>query len=157
MIVDRLENWEVYPYGAAWAKAFMFLGSLNPDTAEGRHEIQGDDIFALVMSYETRTPSNAVLEAHRKYVDIQTVLRGSEGCEWFPIRGLVPDTRYDEAKDAEFFNRPSPGPVRIDIVSGVFVTFFPEDAHMPALIVGENREQIKKVVVKIKADLLICG
>lgn len=154
MIVDQLANWQSYPYGEAWGKAFGFLLALAPDVAEGRYEIQGDQIFALVMGYETRDPGEAVLEAHREYVDIQTVITGSEGCEWFPVEGLSIQTPYSGEKDAEFFVRPFPGAVRTDIHPGTFVTFFPHDAHMPALVVGGKKEKIKKVVVKVSVDLL---
>ena len=149
-----MTDWSGYHFGEAWGKAFAFLGSLPSDAAEGRYEIDGDRIFAMVMSYETRQPKDAVLEAHRRYVDIQAVLIGSEGCEWFPVQGLVTGVPYSDEKDAEFFQRPNAGPVRIAISPGLFVAFFPRDAHMPGLVMDGNPQQIKKVVVKISVDLL---
>ncbi len=154
MIIDKLENWEHYHFGPGWKRAFEFLISLTPDSDEKKYNLQDDDIFARVMSYETRTPETAVLETHRKYVDIQTVLIGGEAIEWFSRDGLAVDTPYDESKDAEFYKRIGPGPARVDLFPGTFVMLLPQDAHMPALMIEGKPELIKKVVVKIKVELL---
>jgi len=154
MIIDKLENWEFYHFGPAWKLTFDFLKSLTPDSIEKKYTLQGDDIFAYVMSYETKEPELAKLEAHQKYVDIQAVLIGSEGFEWFTKNGLEVDVLYDKSKDVEFFKRSCPGTARVNIAPDSFVMFYPQDAHMPALIVDGKSEFIKKVVVKIKADLL---
>jgi beta-galactosidase beta subunit len=37
---------------------------------------------------------------------------------------------------------------------GIFIAFFPHDAHMPGVSVGDSPAFVKKVVVKIKAELL---
>ena len=155
MIVDRMQNWQAYEFGPAWRSAFEFLGKLTTETADGRYELQGDDIFAIVMSYETRGADEAILEAHRRYVDIQTVLRGREGFEWFPASSLVVAQPYDAVKDVEFFQRLGPGSARVDIGPSLFIALFPDDAHMATLMLGNQRESIKKVVVKIREDLLI--
>jgi YhcH/YjgK/YiaL family protein len=116
--------------------------------------VQGEEIFAIVMSYETRCADEAILEAHRRYVDIQTVLRGQEGFEWFPVPSLAVDHPYDAEKDVEFYRRLEAGPARVEVSPSLFVALFPEDAHMPTLMIGKRRELIKKVVVKIRKDLL---
>lgn len=153
MIIDQIENWERYHLGAPWKLAFEFLNSVTPDAEDKKHLIQGDDIFALVMSYQTRPPQTAVLETHQKYVDIQVVLVGGEAIEWFPRKGLIVDTPYNEAKEAQFYKRTCPGPVRMDLLPGTFAVFFPQDAHMPALMLNDTPQLIKKVVVKIKCGL----
>ncbi len=157
MIIDTLENWQHYHYGAGWGHAFEFLQSLTANSEERRYDIQGDEIYAQVMSYETRAPQTAVLETHRKYVDIQAVLNGGERIECFAREGLEIDQPYNEAKDAEFYRRISPGPTRVDLFPGSFITFFPHDAHMPGLIIGEESEMVKKVVIKIRVELLASG
>lgn len=155
MIVDRLENWKIYPYGAAWKLAFEFLIALTPDAEEREYPLLGDEVFARVMSYETRSPGASVLETHKKYVDVQAVLAGKEGMEWFPAEGLAIDKPYDGTKEAQFYIRPKPGPARVDVIPGIFVAFFPNDAHMPSLMTGNRPERVKKMVVKIRAELLM--
>jgi biofilm protein TabA len=154
MIIDRLENWEHYHFGSDWKRAFEFLVSLSPDSDERKYDIQGDDIYAQVMSYNTKTPEMAILETHRKYVDIQAVLIGGERIEWLSRDGLVVDTAYDESIDAEFYKPIFPGTAHVDIFPGTFVMLFPQDAHMPSLLLDKRSELIKKVVVKIKVELL---
>ena len=154
MIVDRLENWRRCLSGPAWTRAFEFLLGLGPDAEEGTHELQGKDIFAPVTGYQTRYPEEALLEAHREYIDIQATLSGSERIEWFPTQGLKVKTPYDPEKDVEFFHRPHKGCVRVDMAPGMFMVLFPEDAHMPQLSVGSEPETVKKVVIKIRLGLL---
>ncbi len=154
MIIDKLENWEHYSFGSGWKLAFEFLRTLTPDSDEKKYNIQGDDIFAQVMSYKTRTPDTAVLESHRKFVDIQAVLNGGERIECFSRDGLVVDTAYDESKDAEFYKRSCPGSTHVDMAPGTFIMLFPHDAHMPSLMIENEPEMVKKVVVKIKVELM---
>ena len=66
MIVDLLENWEQYALPDIWGEAFGFVKSVTPDTEEKRYELRGKDMYAIVMSYETKAPEDAAFEAHRK-------------------------------------------------------------------------------------------
>src|SRR3990167_3129683 len=153
MIVDRIQNGKAYSLGKAWQLAFEFLVSLKPDAEEKKYRVQGDDIFAMVMSYETRPPDTAALETHRKYLDIQTVITGGEGIAWFPKDELIIKQPYDESKDVEFYHHPNSRFARVSVFPGIFVALFPHDAHMPSLMLGNTPECIKKVVVKV--NLLI--
>ncbi|MBD3789611.1 MAG: YhcH/YjgK/YiaL family protein [Campylobacterales bacterium] len=154
MIIDTLQNKNLYHFGPAWNKAFTFLDSLTPQTAEGKYTIEGDDIFAIVMCYSTGTPETSMLESHRKYVDIQTVLDGAERFECANRDDLIIEEPYDATKDIELYQRSSPGRSSANITPGTFIMLYPHDAHMAALMTDNTPKQIKKVVVKIKADLL---
>ncbi len=46
--------------------------------ALGRHDLDGDDLFALVQEYTTRAADECVWEAHRRYIDVQFVVTGAE-------------------------------------------------------------------------------
>jgi biofilm protein TabA len=154
MIVDRLNNFKLYNSSVAWKKAFDFLAGLNENSPEGKFEIQGQDIFCSISRYETLVPWECALEAHRKYVDIQIVLDGAESIDWYPINVLTIKDPYDNEKDVEFYNRMQDSWSRIDLCPGIFAVFFPSDAHMPRLMIGEFPKTIKKAVIKIRADLL---
>lgn len=71
MIVDRLEDWQRYFQGEAWRKAFEYIMTVKPEDPERIPEIQGQDIYGRVMTYETTTEDQAALGAHREYIDIQ--------------------------------------------------------------------------------------
>ncbi|MFA5462166.1 MAG: YhcH/YjgK/YiaL family protein [Sulfurimonas sp.] len=154
MIVDKLENSHKYPFGEAWKKAFEFLNSLSSETEDGKYEIQGEDIYAIVMSYETILRSDAMLESHKKYTDIQATLRGVEGFECHYRDSLIVRDPYDAQKDIEFYETEARAHSLLNISVGYFAMFFPHDAHMPCLAVGIKKEHIKKVVIKIKTELL---
>ncbi|MCK9473258.1 YhcH/YjgK/YiaL family protein [Sulfurimonas sp.] len=154
MIVDKLKNYQIYKFGTPWQRAFEFLNSITHETEDGRYEIDGENIFAIVMSYKTIPREKAIIESHKNYVDIQTTLRGTEGFECFFIDSLKVKTPYDTSKDAEFYENDTPYHSRSDIPVGSFIMFYPHDAHMPCLIVGGKDEYIKKVVVKIRVELL---
>ena len=154
MIVDSFQNAHLYPFGDAWNKVFTFLNTLDAHSEEKRYTIQGDDIFALVMSYETKTEENAVLESHEQYVDIQSVLSGVECFGCYESSKLNVLTPYDKDKDITFYYPSHPRHTLITITPKMFVMFAPQDAHMPALALNDHPEQIKKVVVKINKKCL---
>ena len=154
MIIDRLDNYSMYNYGDAWKIAFEFFCFLSPDSQDKRYDILGDDIFAIVMSYKTTQPQKAILESHRDYVDIQTVIVGAECFECSFRENLVVDLPYDKAKDVEFYKSTTPGHTRVNVIPGTFVMLYPHDAHMAGLMIDDKEEVVKKVVVKIRADLL---
>ena len=152
MIVDRLENWQRYFQGKAWRCAFEFIMALPPEAPEGITEIQGRDIYARVMSYETTTEDQAALEAHREYIDIQASLIKDERIDWFPLKGLSARDVYDPEKDVVHYHHPGPTPAQVAVQPGMFAVFFPEDAHMPRLIT-DKPHLMKKVVVKLRVGL----
>jgi len=154
VIFDKLENWEYYYSGSVSERVFNFLRSLTPDSEEKKYNLQGDDIFAQVRRYNTCSPESAVLETHQKYVDIHMLLTGSESIECFSRDGLLVDTPYDELKDAEFYKHNCSSVVRVNLLPGFFVVLSPQDAHMPGLMIENSPAIVKKVVVKVKVNLL---
>jgi len=155
MIVDSVANYAKYQLGPCWRQAFEFMAGIGPDHENGEFPILCTDVFARIMSYTTRSPSEAILEAHREYVDIQVVLSGKEGLEWYPTETLAAVTDYDALKDAAFYRRPDNCAVRIKLSPGMFVALFPQDAHMPSLTIGAgDPEFVKKIVIKLKVSCL---
>jgi biofilm protein TabA len=132
-----------------WDKAFAFLKMTDLKNIEvKRHDIDGDNLFALVSEYTTKNEEDAKFEAHKKYVDIQYVIAGNEQMSLTPVskKGEIL-TPYDETKDLEFMTV-------LESKSYIatpekFFLFFPSDLHRPSVKVGEN-SQVKKVVVKVK-------
>lgn len=128
-----------------FARAFEFLRNTDlMALAPGKHDVQGEQLFAIVEACAGRTRAEAKLECHRRYIDIQLVLEGVDEMGWKPLAEcLDPATDYDAARDIRFFNdTPTSG---IATPPGAFCLFFPEDAHAPLVSDGT----IRKVVVKI--------
>jgi YhcH/YjgK/YiaL family protein len=154
MIADSIQNSSRYPFGPAWEAAFDFLKTLTPDSETGKRLIQGNDLYAGVDCSSTRTRADAKLETHRKYVDIQVLLSGTEVIEIFSKEGLTVSEPYNPDRDVEFYQKPDSTHARVTLEPGQFLVFFPDDAHMPCLMAGTSPEPVKKVVFKIAVDLL---
>jgi len=152
MIIDSIKNASLYPFGELWTKAFDFIRTLSPDIENGKQVIDETNLFAGIDRYETKARADAKLETHRRYVDIQMLMSGTECLEVFPKNGLTVSEPYDPDKDAEFYEVPDSAPVRVTLKPGQFIVFFPEDAHMPCLTSGDTPEPVKKMVIKLRAD-----
>jgi len=146
MILDSLEQADRYvALHPLFARAFEFLRGTDLFALEpGMHTIQGEQLFAIVEDCAGRTWAEAKLECHRRYIDIQLVLEGTDEMGWKPLAECAePATEYDAARDIRFFND---APASwIATPPGSFCLFFPDDAHAP--LVSDGR--IRKVVVKI--------
>ena len=84
MIVARLEDAELYAgIHSRFAEALAFLRENDLEKLRaGRCEIAGDDLFAMVVKGSGTGHSEAKLEAHRKYIDIQYILKGTDEMGW---------------------------------------------------------------------------
>lgn len=149
MIHDTLDNSARYEVlSPHFAKAFAFLRSIDGTQTLGRHEIDGDQVFALVERYATKPLENGLFEAHRKYMDVQFLYSGRETILWTPLALMKEETRpYDEVKDiAKWKLVPDYTPVHLS--AGHFAILYPQDAHAPTLE-WEKSEPVFKVVVKV--------
>jgi YhcH/YjgK/YiaL family protein len=145
MILDHLSNWKRYTgMHSAFAKAFEFLSredlaSLSP----GRHEVDGDRLYVMVVKGDGVGKAKAALEAHRKYIDIQVSLAGTDEMGWKPLSLCTGSKGFDAAKDLEFFTDASLAWATVG--PGSFAIFFPSDAHAP----GGGTGPLHKIVVKV--------
>jgi YhcH/YjgK/YiaL family protein len=147
MIFDTLDNLARYDgLGHNLPRALKFLSETDLTTLPiGRTEIHGDDLFAMVQEYATKPSEQGKWEAHRKYIDIQYVISGTERMGFANLRAMQIE-EYISEKD---FQALSGTGSFVDVFAGSFVIFFPEDGHMPCLCVDDPR-QVRKVVLKVK-------
>ena len=149
MIYDRLNNCEqYYALGEKFKKAFEFLKNTDLNSIEdGSYEIDGKEIYANIQSLKTKPIEEKKWEVHRKYNDIQYIIKGKEKMGY----GILEDFNeiiipYDKEKDVEFLNGKEFN--FVDVKEGDFVIFYPNDLHAPMLAYNQP-ENIKKVIVKI--------
>jgi YhcH/YjgK/YiaL family protein len=127
-------------------KGLQFLEKVSPDALpEGRTPIDGDRVFAIVSTYVTQESTDVPFEAHRKYIDIQCLLKGSETIFWMPIEMLKEKEKYSPDGDIVLFAGPQGNALQIDPT--YFVVLFPKDAHKPGCIQGAPGA-VRKLVVK---------
>lgn len=132
-----------------FAEAFGFLRRCaEAPPPEGRVELDGERLFATVQRYTTKPAAEGLLEAHRKYIDIQFIVAGEEWMGYAPLAATAEDAPFRAADDIGFL-RGEAGFTRLS--QGMFAVFFPEDAHMPGRHVAAPTEVVK-VVVKVLAE-----
>lgn len=150
MIHDELKNWRRYATpGTHLYSAFEWLATKwNPAMPDGRVDVVGDDVFALIQGYPTRAEADCRFESHRKYLDIQFVHDGAEGMGWAPVESLEVSDPHSDEKDVAFFRQPAIWS-RADVRAGQFTVFYPEDAHEPGIRI-EGASAVKKVVMKVR-------
>jgi YhcH/YjgK/YiaL family protein len=149
MILDTLANSHLYQsINERIAKGFDFLLHTDLDAIPlGKHDIDGDTIFALVQEYNTKPSDECKLESHKKYIDIQYVIRGEE------MMGVTTQNNQkiieiNEEKDYTFYEG-NTSLVRVS--KGMFTIFFPNDLHQPC-VQTKTISEVKKVVIKVMIE-----
>lgn len=123
----------------------LLAGKLG-QSPDGRYELLGAEVFALVQTYDSKPRSAGKWEAHRKYTDIQYIVQGSEMMGWVPLAGLRESEAFDATKDVGFYT--AAGGNLFQVSAGEFAVFFPQDVHMPSLAITAPA-RVKKVVIKV--------
>ncbi|MBQ4110699.1 MAG: YhcH/YjgK/YiaL family protein [Clostridia bacterium] len=146
MVIDKLKNKNLYAdMHPLFKKAFDFLeNAVEKLPEEGRYDIDGDNVYAMVQSYETK--EKGLPEAHDKYIDIQLVVKGCEKIEYSSRDGL--EIEKDYVEDVVFFKENSNSSSLI-LDDNTFAVFYPCDAHTPGLI-ADKKQNVTKIVVKVK-------
>jgi len=150
MIVTTLKALPRYKaLGANLAKAIDWLGAGGWDKLpDGKHEIDGSTVYALVSHYESKSLADARYETHRDYIDIQLLVSGKEIVQARAPDGLAVTEPWKP--DIEFYATPTPGTDNeLFLAPGIAMVFFPEDAHRPGIAAGGISKPIHKVVVKV--------
>ena len=127
-------------------QAFDYLKSNDLSRLEpGKIVLDGDNLYISVAELSGKSPKEARIETHCRYIDIQLPLTAPEIIGWKAGTKLEkPATPYNEADDIAFFDDEATNFVRIE--PGEFAVFFPEDGHAPGI--GEGT--FRKVIVKVK-------
>jgi YhcH/YjgK/YiaL family protein len=147
MITDHLANGHRYAaLGPRLARALAFLQQSDlPGLADGRYDIDGEAVYALVQRYTSKRPDQGRWEAHQRYADLQYVAEGRERMGYGQLARFGRGT-YDPAKDIEFLTGDG------DFVllgAGDFIVLWPGEVHMPGMAVGAPAA-VRKIVVKIR-------
>jgi len=148
MILDKIENSSLYfPLGERIKQALIYIKETDFTKLEsGKHNIDGDKLFVLVNEYKTKNISECMMEAHKKYIDLQYMYNGCEMMACSILTEQKPTKNYDTEGDYALYNPTDYSLIKLE--TGTFVLFFPDDLHMPS-IMHNKPEDIKKIVVKI--------
>lgn len=146
MILDSIQNSaSIEAAHPLFKQAFDYFKANDLKNAPaGKTQLKGEDLIVIVSEIEGKKQTEAVVETHRKYIDIQIPVIGTETMGWIAAESLIkPMDTYNEAKDLILYEDIST--TFIDVTNGNFAIFFPEDGHAP----GIGNGYIKKVIFKV--------
>jgi YhcH/YjgK/YiaL family protein len=149
MIYDNIKNSLKYKgISPLLDKALEYIQNIDVSLLNtGKNVINGENLFVMMFDYTSIDESEAVYETHKKYIDIQLVLKGDEHIRCYPESAPKVLKPYDEKGDAELFSL-SPG-ISLKLEPGVFALFMPEEYHAPKITV-DDKSEVRKIVVKIR-------
>lgn len=106
----------------------------------------GDGNKVSVAGGPTKAAKDSQLEAHRQYLDVQYMVKGSEVMGWAPLDTLTPSGEFDQEKDVGKYTGEC---TFVNIQEGWCYVVFPEDAHMPAVHLDQPLNY-QKMIIKLK-------
>ncbi|SKA20564.1 YhcH/YjgK/YiaL family protein [Sediminibacterium ginsengisoli] len=151
MIIDDIAYASrYYTLGSRIRQALVFLQETDfAAIPTGKHEVDGENIIAIVDEYDTKDAASEQLESHKTYIDIQYLLAGEELIGHLLLQDQLPSVPYNAETDEMIFaERPA---FFSKLQPFMFAILYPTDLHMPGIISG-TPTRVKKVVMKVKAD-----
>jgi YhcH/YjgK/YiaL family protein len=157
MMLGDIAHWqeEKKLYPQAVQRGIEYIRSTDfTNLPDGKYEIEGGLLFALLQSPTTRAAELQRPESHRVHTDIQFLLEGREriGVARAGERQRITDDQFAE-KDVAFYDVVE-SESELLLQPGMFAVFFPADIHRPNCSVDGAGDGIRKVVVKIHSSLL---
>ena len=156
MILDTLDAIGKYAgISPNFETAVRWLQETDPEALEpGRTDIDGEKVYAVVSEnrLESKEP---VFEVHRRYADIQIILRGREG---FRYGRKGKELSGKPENDVWFCEADRLVPFELE--EGGVTVFLPGEAHAPGLYPEKDRRPLspaapvpdRKLVVKVLMD-----
>ena len=148
MIFGNLNNLVEFPFLEEKVKeCFVYAKSHDLVSYEkGSHEIDGERLFVNIVEYTTTTPEERFWEAHKNYLDVHVMLRGTEQIDVNFIQNM-------EIKEfvAEEDFLPMEGEKNSSVIlrDNDFLICYPSDGHRTAVAVNEP-QTIKKAIFKVR-------
>ncbi|MDL2297700.1 YhcH/YjgK/YiaL family protein [Synergistaceae bacterium OttesenSCG-928-D05] len=147
MIYDSIENMirHVPRFVPNTQTLTAFLTAAHEKTFEELRAIDFSPLDARYDEYVTKAAHDNLLEAHRKYWDLQILMAGKELVGYAPLQTLAEKIPYDPGEDIAFYE----GAYQSFLLGhGMAMLLAPWDAHLPQIAVGAPAP-VKKIVVKL--------
>lgn len=149
MIIDDIRNIVKYSELLPGIKeALETVESQGASMETGRYDMKNG--FFMIQKGNSKPMEEGYFEAHRKYIDVQIVVKGKEEIAWRNLSDVVEKVPYDEMKDASYYEGDETQ--TMTIVEGMFYAMFPHDAHK-AVRHTDLEHTFEKVVVKIPVTI----
>jgi biofilm protein TabA len=154
MILSSLGHGSEHLYPEAVQQGLAYIKQTDfSKLQDGKYEIIGDQMYALVIEATTQPLAEKVPESHVIYTDIQFLLSGEEiiGFAEKSDAHVLAENELD-TRDMLLYKEVVDESILL-LNAGMYAVFFPWEVHRPCCSVNTN-QKIRKVVVKIHRDLL---
>lgn len=150
MIIDRMERIRFYSAVLPNLECALKAMASQEDKKIGRYEFRDETGknagYFMIQKGSTHPIEEGTFEAHRKYVDVQIMIEGSEEIAWNHLSDLTVVLEYDPEKDAERLQGKLDHVMRI--TEGMFYAAFPSDGHK-AISHTKEEQNFTKIVLKL--------
>ena len=106
---------------------FLMEKGLENITAD-RTDVDGDTVFIRCFEIKEENTRQIPYEMHKRYADLQVIVRGSGALEVCTVEQLTDYQPYDEATDNAFNDEPVAGTV-LALPAGTFCLLLPGEGH----------------------------
>lgn len=157
-IFGKLENLKQQIKDENFQTAFDYLSNIQNESfdikdGECIKEMINDEMFVLKQAYITKNREDCFFESHKKYIDIQYMLKGDEIMDVCNIEDLEIIKDYDDKTDFIKYKGKQENISSLLIKENELAIFYPQDAHQPCIKTNENK-LIYKAVIKIPVKIL---
>ena len=133
-----------------WQTLFRWLRDTDLTAIpKGKHPIPNSTLVASVEDSENGPLEKRNTESHRKKIDFQLVVRGTEGFALLDHASSTVSQPYNDKKDVMRYNYVKEKTNFFDVKAGRFVIFFPSDWHIAKVATKKKDQQIRVIVVKM--------
>ncbi|MEI6865012.1 YhcH/YjgK/YiaL family protein [Flavicella sp.] len=148
MILDKISNQHLYTsIHKKIPIVFNFIKKNDLATIDlGKHLIEGENVFVVVMEYTTKPLPECKSETHKKYIDIQYMIKGEENIGLKTLHNESPTTAYNEEGDFMFYSLEKLP--MLPLKENHFCILFPDDIHQ-TMIQIDSPKTLRKAVFKI--------
>lgn len=126
--------------------AYDFLLNQAATAEVGKYDLE-NGAYVSVQEYETKARADTKYESHKKFIDIQMILKGQELIAVSPISKMEASDEYNPVKDVVHYKH-NDQCTDFLLESGDFLILNPEDVHMPGVCVNQ-KSNVRKLVFKI--------
>ena len=150
MIYDNLKNLDSYRFTEPGIVQVLEAAKrYTPENfPNSRVVLDGDNVFMNMPAYETHGLEKAVMEAHKKYVDVMVMIDGRETIyvkNTDRLRDVY--SPYEDSRDALLAHMDA-DVTAVDMQPGDFLVLLPQDAHAPGCHAGDPCK-VKKIIGKV--------
>ena len=133
-----------------WYMLFTWLRDTDLQAIpKGKHPIPNSTLVASVEDSSNQPLEKRNSESHKRKIDFQLVVRGTEGFALLDHQTSTISVPYDEKKDVMRYHYDKSYTHFFDVKAGQFVIFFPDDWHIAKVATRKKDQDIRVIVVKM--------